>query len=101
MFSISEWFDFQWVAGDEVMLAAITAKPRACHPGWVGLGNGGGDTGSRAQIFHSRVGCQSLPGAHGPLWLSALDVHLQGRDGSFDLCSSCIPLNCFEPQLLI
>lgn len=62
------------------MLAAITAKPRVCHPGGVGRGNRGGDAGSRPQIFHSQVGCWSLPGAHGSLWLCALDVHLQGGD---------------------
>lgn len=73
------------------MLAAITAKPRVCYPGWVGLGNGGGDTGSRPQIFGSQIGRQSLPEAHGPLWLHALDVHLQGRDATFDLCS-CVLL---------
>lgn len=83
------------------MLAAITAKPRTCHPSWVGLGNGGGDAGSRPQIFGFPIGCQSLPEAHVPLWLCALDVHLQGRDRSFDLCTSCLLLNCFEPQLLI
>lgn len=83
------------------MLAVITAKPKVCPLGWVGLGSGGGDTGSRPQVFYSWIGCQSFPEVRGPLWLCALDVHLQGRDPSFDLCSSCLPLNCFEPQLLI
>lgn len=62
------------------MLAAITVKPRACHPGWVGHGNGEGDGGSRPQIFHSQVGCWSLPGARGPsgcgLWMCTCKVEI-------------------------
>lgn len=67
-----------------------------------------GRTWERRRWWREQTPNISLPGwllvtarSTWPFWLWALDVHLQGGDQRFDLCSSCVPLNCFEPQLLI